>query len=118
KAELARVRPLPCRYLNWCYNRFGLAVLWRRSKANDREFDPAAWLDETSGRRKQNGTSAVSPKNGSSTPTHRVTGSPSGSVSMTPRRIFACHVLLCQREGEGHGVILPCSISKVEQPAT
>src|SRR5215471_4289313 len=30
---------------------------------------------------------------------------------------FACHVLRRQREGEGHGVIVPCAISKVAQPA-
>jgi hypothetical protein len=30
---------------------------------------------------------------------------------------FACHVLWRQREGEGQGVVVPCAISKVAQPA-
>jgi hypothetical protein len=30
---------------------------------------------------------------------------------------FARHVLWRRREGEGHGVIVPCAISKVAQPA-
>src|SRR5215471_14243365 len=29
---------------------------------------------------------------------------------------FTCHVLRRQREGKGHGVIVPCAISKVAQP--
>jgi len=62
-----------CGYFNWCCSHFGVAVFWQRSKAdnrdqrprtrlvaggqaNDREFDPAAWLVKATGRRKQSGT--------------------------------------------------------------
>ena len=42
--ELARVRPLPGRYLYWCCRDLGLAILRRGSKADNRDKNPGTWL--------------------------------------------------------------------------
>jgi hypothetical protein len=46
-ATLAKAPPLPCRRLNWCRSYLGLAILWRISKANNRDESSGTWLVAT-----------------------------------------------------------------------
>ena len=76
KAKLARVHPLPARYLYWCCSHLGLAILRRGSQtavrdkgsgawmvvgdqADDRELGGGAWLDEAAGHSRKHCCSVI-----------------------------------------------------------